>query len=227
MKVGLLIICTNKYSHFLPQLIESADTFFLPNKEVEYYVFTDSEINIKSKRKINFIETQHKPWPWMTLGRYQSFTDNKNTFKNCDYVYYIDVDMKFVSTVGEEIISDLVATQHPYFFGRRGTPETNEKSLAFVSTETKMQYFAGGFNGGKTDNYLTMCNILSQNIKKDYENGIVAIWHDESHMNRYFIDNPPTKILNPSYCYPESGLNLGFPKKILALDKNHQEIRKE
>jgi hypothetical protein len=43
-------------------------------------------------------------------------------------------------------------------------------------------------------------------------------------MNRYFIDNQPTKILDPSYCYPESW-NIPFNKKLLALDKNHSDVR--
>jgi hypothetical protein len=43
-------------------------------------------------------------------------------------------------------------------------------------------------------------------------------------MNRYFIDNKPTKILNPSYCYGES-MNIPFERKLIALDKNHSEIR--
>jgi len=33
------------------------------------------------------------------------------------------------------------------------------------------------------------------------------------------------KFLDPSYCYPESW-NLPYEKKLLALDKNHQEIRR-
>ena len=41
---------------------------------------------------------------------------------------------------------------------------------------------------------------------------------------RYFIDNKPTKILNPSYCYGES-MNIPFDKKLLALDKKHEIVR--
>ena len=67
-------------------------------------------------------------------------------------------------------------------------------------------------------------DILQNNIDKDLIKEYIAIWHDESHLNRYFINNPPKK-LSPSYCYPESW-NLPFERKILALDKNHSELRK-
>ena len=44
MKVGLLIIATNKYIQFLQPLIESADNHFLKNQEVTYFVFTNKDI---------------------------------------------------------------------------------------------------------------------------------------------------------------------------------------
>jgi len=224
-QVGLLIIATNNYITFLDNLIKSADEFFLKNQNVCYFIFTNKEISfLKTKRKIIKIDIEHKAWPWMTLGRYDIFYENSSLFKEIDYLFYCDVDMKFVDHVGDEILSDLVATIHPGFCGKRGTPETNPNSLACISENEELQYFAGGFNGGRTDSFLKMSEKISKNIKTDYSNGIIAIWHDESHMNRYFIDNKPTKILNPSYCYPESW-NLLYNKKIIALDKNHNELR--
>lgn len=226
MRIGLLIIATNKYIQFLQDLISSADKYFLKNEEVVYYIFTNKKIEIKSNRKIVIIDVDHKPFPWMTLERYKIFNNSKDILSDNDYLYYCDVDMRFVDEVSNEIISERVATQHPGFFGRRGTPETNPNSLACVKNNEYMEYFAGGFNGGSSYEYLKMSNILSNNIKKDYENNIIAIWHDESHLNRYFIDNKPTLILSPSYCYGES-MNIPFVKKLLALDKDHKKIRDE
>jgi len=223
-KIGLLIIATNKYVQFLEKLIPSADIFFLPNQDVTYFIFTNKDIDIKSKRNIVKINVEHKDWPWMTLGRYKIFTENSKILSKMDYLYYCDVDMLFVGDVGDEILSDRVATQHPGYYGTRGTPETNNISLACVRSEEEMQYFAGGFNGGSSVEFLKMSKIISRNIDIDYSNGIIAVWHDESHMNRYFIDNVPTKILDPSYCYPESCV-IPFDKKLIALDKNHSDMR--
>ena len=44
-------------------------------------------------------------------------------------------------------------------------------------------------------------------------------------MARRRTKNKPTTILSPSYCYPESW-NLNYTKKLLALDKDHESIRK-
>jgi len=223
--IGLLIIATHKYILFLNDLLISADQYFLPNQNVEYFIFTDHEtINIQSKRKINLIKTNHKPWPWMTLGRYEIFSSNQECFEGIDCLFYCDADMRFCDIVGDEILSDRVATQHPGYYGTRGTPETNPESLACVLPFEQMEYFAGGFNGGTKEQYLKMAQKLANNIRTDYYNNIIAVWHDESHMNRYFIDNPPTKILDPGYCYGES-LKPPFTPRLIALNKNHKEIR--
>ena len=198
-KIGLLIIATNKYIDFLQNLITSADKYFLNLEEVEYFIFSNKDISIISNRKINKINIEHKEWPWMTLGRYEIFYSNKSILEKMDYLYYIDVDMLFVNDVGNEILSDRVATQHPGYYGARGTPEYRSESLAYVHQFEEMQYFAGGFNGGSSSEYLKMSETLSKNIYQDFLNNIISIWHDESHMNRYFIDHPPTKILDPSY----------------------------
>lgn len=223
-KIGLLIIATNKYVDFLQPLITSADKFFLIDQEVEYFVFTNTEIDIHSNRKINRIAIEHKPWPWMTLGRYEIFNAHNNQLKGMDYLYYTDVDMLFVNHVGAEILGKRVATQHPGYYNTRGTPEYRPESLACVFPFEEMQYFAGGFNGGSSIEYLKMAEILSNNINQDFNNGIIAIWHDESHTNRYFIDNPPTVILNPDYCHPSS-LEIKENTKILALVKDHNKYR--
>ena len=69
-----------------------------------------------------------------------------------------------------------------------------------------------------------MSEILKNNIEEDLSKGIIAIWHDESHLNHYLFNNPPATELNSGYCFPE-GAKLPFEKKILALTKNHSLYR--
>jgi len=225
MKIGLLIIATNKYIKFLQNLISSADKWFLPDQQVTYFVFSDQSVSINSKRPVSIIPTEHKPWPWMTLGRYHIFLNSSDTLNKFDYLYYCDVDMLFFDTVGNEILSSLVATQHPLYAGRRGTPETRPESTAYIPEDVTMQYFAGGFNGGESTEYLKMAKVISNNIDTDLnKNSMIAVWHDESHLNRYFVDNKPSKILDSSYCFPEEFIHL-FKPKLIALKKNHAEMR--
>jgi hypothetical protein len=229
MKIGLLIIATNKYTNFLQPLITSADKHFLKQNDVSYFIFTNKNIELLSDRKINIINIEHKEWPWMTLGRYKIFYDAKETLSNMDYLYYCDADMLFYGDVNDEIIGDRVGTIHPGFYSNTNASnvalEKRKESSAYLPPNTIRYYYAGGFNGGKTDEFLKMSEIISNNIDIDLKkHNIIAEWHDESHMNKYFFENRPTIELPPSYCYPESW-NIPFEKLLLALDKNHNEIR--
>ena len=68
---------------------------------------------------------------------------------------------------------------------------------------------------------------MSDRIDSDLKKNIIAVWHDETHWNKYLSETLPSKILTPSYCYPETGYeHLKMAKKIIALNKNHKEFRK-
>ncbi len=232
LNIGLILIATNKYIDFFKPLYDSAKNFFLTNHNVRFYLFTNHKHNFFYE-DVSPIFIEHQPWPFMTLLRYNFIWKNKNIFSNMDYLFYSDVDMKFVHDIQDhEILSDLVAVIHPGFYNKSPKKfplEKNFNSTAFIMDKrTVKMYYAGGFQGGKRDTYLRACKILSENINKDLKKNIIAVWHDETHWNKYLIENCPTKILSPSYCYPETGYTYlsGLTKKIIAVNKNHQEIRK-
>jgi len=52
-----------------------------------------------------------------------------------------------------------------------------------------------------------------------------STWRNEEMISVLCATFNQPKFLDPSYCYPESW-NLPYEKKLLALDKNHQEIRR-
>ena len=49
-----------------------------------------------------------------TLKRYNYFVKEKEYISQFDYCYYFDIDMGIVQDVGDEVLSDLVGTMHPY-----------------------------------------------------------------------------------------------------------------
>jgi len=227
MNIAFLLIATNKYVSFLQQFINSADRYALKGNNITFCIFTNNKTPLETKNKVQYFDIQSEPWPMPTLKRYDYFIEQKNILSEYDYVYYSDVDMRFVDDVGDEIISDLVGTIHPGFYLNNNfefTYDRNPNSLAYVPYGVGTNYFAGGFNGGKSNTFLNMCETISDWRKEDNSKNIIPVWHDESYMNKYFIINPPTLKLSPSYCYPESW-NIPFCKKLLALDKNHSEMR--
>lgn len=205
-RVGLLVTATGKYKVFVLQLVKTAQQFFLPEHEVTCFIFTDA-VDLEPMHNMVVVPAEQKPWPFSTMMRSEIYYDNRALFEEYDYLYAIDADMRFAALVGDEILSQLVATQHPGFVGRRGTFETNFRSTACVHpNEQTTAYKAGGFYGGQKEQFLDFSLRMIGNIKADLESGIIAVWHDESHLNRCFIDTPPTLLLSPEYCYPDPEL---------------------
>jgi histo-blood group ABO system transferase len=159
------------------------------------------------------------------MMRYHAYALRRPALMAEDYLFACDADMLFVDTVGDEILGELVATLHPGFVHQRGSYETNPLSTAYIADNESDHYYCGGFYGGTAKKVLEMLDVNIAHIEEDLRRGIIAVWHDESHWNRYCVDHPPTLVLSPSYCYPESW-NLPYAKKLLALDKNHTEFQK-
>lgn len=222
--IGLCIVATGRYDVYAQRVIESARKYFCKNHNVTYFVFTDGKV--ENAPDVVHVFQKRLGWPYDTLMRFSIYAQHKAELANMDYIYASDADMLFVADVGDEILSSLVATQHPGFVGKRGTYETNKKSTACIRAHEGKCYFAGGFYGGSRDAFFKLVDTTTRKIQADLKKKFIAIWHDESHINRYFIDHKPSLILNPSYCYPE-GSNLPYVQKLLALNKNHAEMRKD
>jgi len=220
--IGFLIVATGKYIDFVTPLIESAKKHFCRNHRVTYFVFTDQEFD--PPENVIRIEQQRLGWPYDTLMRYKVYLDHWQQFTEQDYLFACDADMRFVGAIGDEVLGKRVATLHPGFVGKRGSYETNPQSSAYIDNREGSYYFAGGFYGAERDSFLDILTTNIAHIEDDLKRGIIAVWHDESHWNRYCIDYPPTLILTPSYCYPE-GWNLPYEKKLLALEKDHDAFR--
>lgn len=221
--VGLLIVATGKYIDFVYPLIQSARNHFCQNHHVTYFVFTDQEM--ETAEDVVPIYQCRLGWPYDTMMRYQVYFANWERLKGMDYLFACDADMLFEGEVGDEILGKRVATLHPGFLGKRGSYETNRRSKAYVSRKEGSYYFAGGFYGGDKESFFHILKTNIDRIEDDLRRGIIAVWHDESHWNRYCIDFPPTVILSPAYCFAE-GYNLPYPKKLVTLEKNHAEYRK-
>lgn len=225
-KVGLLLIATSKYNQFVDPIIESIKQYFFVNDEVKVFLFTDKP---RFDLPVLNIEIQHQTWPRITLNRYRTFTQARHLIEDMvDYLFYSDIDMKFVAPIDSEILPDkddqVTVVRHPGFYKGGGSWETRVESACFVPPSHRNIYVAGGFNGGTTKSYMLMAHHCRNFINRDKDHGIIPIWQDESALNAYIIMHP-YKLLDPSYCYPESW-DLPFEKKILALDKNHAELRK-
>ena len=162
-KIGLLVVATNKYIRFIDPLLDSADKYFCPGHKVTYFVFTDKYVTPRNNLVVTHQE--HRVWPYATLLRSQTYLENKHLFDDMDYLFACDADMLFLSPVGDEILAERVATQHPYFLAQRGTYETSNKSTAYIAPHEGSCYFAGGFYGGTRDVFMHMMKTVVARTK--------------------------------------------------------------
>lgn len=247
MNIGILTIATGKYQQFIVPLYKSIAKNFLANHEKTFILFTDEPDSIRKEIEdlgvnCRVIKIRRMGFPGDTLYRYHHFASARDLLvsmkDSCpDALYYFDADMLVSSRVGEEVLptkeKPLIATAHPGYYQRQGhnpmgTPETDSRSTACIpGNRYRPCYWAGGFNGGEFEAFMKMSKEISERVDLDTSNNIVAVWHDESHLNAY-LSEPQNlenvKTLVPSYCYPESW-SLPFEKKILALDKDHAKVR--
>lgn len=220
LNVGLCVVATGKYTCFVPPLLQSARTFFCPTHTVTFFIFTDGVIEDASE---DVVVLPHKRygWPYDTMFRYFAYWNHREHLKNMDYVFACDADMLFVDYMGDEILGERVGTMHPGYVGRRGTYENRKESIACVLPSEGECYFAGGLYGGARDVFLEMVQNLIFMMNRDLDRKIIAVWHDESYLNRYLIDHKPSLILPRAYC----ARPFDKPQKLVALDKDHKEMR--
>ncbi|MCU7551293.1 hypothetical protein OCK74_19380 [Chitinophagaceae bacterium LB-8] len=224
-KVAILYICTGRYTIFWKEFYERCEKFFLEGYRKEYFVFTDGEIRERNDR-IHIIEQKQLGWPFDTLMRFKMFMRVETKLPEFDYIFFLNANMYFQKPVGVEVLPEvedggLMAVKHPGFYNKSNeeyTYERNPSSNAYIPEGKGEYYFMGGFNGGRSKEYLQLIESLDHQIKADLDRDIIAIWHDESHLNKYLLDRK-CKVLDPSYGYPE-GWNIPFEPKIIICDKS-------
>lgn len=181
----------------------------------------DEVSSIRQLPKVTIFPIESIEWPMPTLLRYHTFLQQEELLKTYDYIFYCDVDMVFQNIVGDEILGEgLTATMNPMYALQKNMwmpYEPNPQSTAYIPRPGQLvndngqprfmpQYYAGGFQGGKSDKFLEAMKVMKKNIDTDLNQlNYIAIWNEESHWNRYLFDHPENlNVLNQSYVYPDS-----------------------
>lgn len=158
--------------------------------------------------------TEPVEWPLPTLMRYHLYLQQEEKLKEYDYIFHCDMDMIFVDYVGDEILGEgLTAAKHPMYDLRPNfyAPfEPNPESAAYVPQHKN--YYAGGFQGGKTEEWLKAMWEMKRMVDQDFNKNYIPRWNEESIFNRYLIDHPPAVTLSPAYVYPDSMIDVYYSK---------------
>lgn len=250
VKVAFCCICLNQhYWQYIEPMIRGAKQFFLPGHKTDFFLWSDippDAADLEKKQDKNsfadgfnsaveqltnkkygatIFPTTPEPWPIPTLMRYHLFLQQEEILKEYDYIFYCDVDMRFVNIVGDEILGEaLTVAPHPgYYIRKELYPpyEPSKDSASFIKRPGFIindggkprfmpYYVAGGFQGGRTAEWFKAMRIMKDLVDKDLAIGYYPIWNDETVWNKYLFDVLPTEelmknvFLTPSYIYPDS-----------------------
>lgn len=237
MKLGVIFIGTGRYLNFLPSWYESCEKNLLLNVEKQYFVFTDGEMS-EVPDDVTLIYQDHLSWPYITLLRFDTILKAKDKLTQFDYILFLDADTLIVDEVKEEdIFTDkkYLGVHHPCHYLKMsphnqfpGAFETNKESLAAIAEKDDVSvYFQGCVWGGRVPYVIEMMEELQRRIQIDLDNGVIAQWHDESHMNKFFAERrDDVHILGSEYAYPETfSAYCNFEPKIVHLAKDNSKYQ--
>ena len=235
-KVAICFIGTGKYINFLPNYYQHIEEHFLPESEKTFLVFTDGELEGVPDNVIQY-EQEHLDWPFITLKRFEIINKARAEVMKNDWFVFIDADALVTSDITEEEFFDdsksFFGVHHPcHFLGMSphdkfpGALETNPKCRAAVTEGADTStYWQGCLWGGKVPDVLQLIDELQRRTNDDLKDDIIAVWHDESHLNKFFIENKDrVNTLPSSYAYPEDFADVcDFEAKIVHLSKNNSK----
>ena len=234
MSIAICFIGTGQYLNFLPKYYEKIHKNFLPNTNKTFLVFTDGEGDFPED--VKYYHQEHLDWPYITLNRFEIIDKARDEIKKHDWFVFLDADTLVVNSVAEdEFFTDkpLFGVHHPCHYLKfpphtehPGAFETHPLSEAAIDeTYDTSVYYQGCLWGGKVPEVLDLIENLKNAIQRDTDNNIIAVWHDESHLNKYFIDHKDkVNTLGPQYAYPELFSDYcDFEPKIVHLAKNNSK----
>jgi len=237
MKLSVIFIGTGKYLNFLPKWYESCEKYLVPNISKQYYVFTDGELNDPPENMIPYYQ-EHMSWPYITLLRFKTILKASDFLSKSDWVLFLDADMLPVAEVKEEdLFTDkkYIGVHHPcHFMGMNphdklpGAFETNQESLACITdNDDTSVYFQGCLWGGRVPDVIDMMKELDRRTQDDLLRDVIAVWHDESQMNKFFSERrEDVYVLGPEYAYPEVFSDYcNFEPKIVHLAKDNSSYQ--
>src|SRR5579862_4458233 len=122
--IGILYICTGRYEVFWKDFFRTCEKYFLPEQQKTYFVFTDAtEIFAEKNAKVQKYYQENLGWPNNTLLRFDIFLKHEEQLKKCDYLFFINANVRFVRKINNDILPEkaddgLTAVLHPGFFNK-------------------------------------------------------------------------------------------------------------
>ncbi|TWW61961.1 alpha-1,3-galactosyltransferase 2-like [Takifugu flavidus] len=235
--VALTVFAVGRYlDAYLEAFLQSAERHFMLGLPVTYYVFTDQpekipHIKLGPQRRLKVLQVQRASrWQDISMMRMKTIADTieSDIRHQSKYVFCFDVDQVFSGRFGPEALGESVALLHAYYYRlpkRLYTYDRNPKSVAYM--ENGDFYYHAAVFGGSWESVKALTETCYKSIMEDKKNNVEALWHDESHLNKYMLLNKPSRVLSPEYCWdPDIGYrtDIHIPRLLWA-PKDYTRLR--
>ncbi|XP_063001028.1 N-acetyllactosaminide alpha-1,3-galactosyltransferase-like [Elgaria multicarinata webbii] len=237
--IGLTVFAIGKYlDKYLRNFLTSADAFFMSGHNVIFYVMVDdlSKVPLIELSPLRTLKTfyvkQESRWQDVSMMRMKVIGDlvESHARHEVDFLFCMDVDQIFQSNYGVEALDESVAQLHAWFYKADKysfTYERDPQSAAYIPYEEGDYYYHGAVFGGTPQHVLNLTRQCYEGIMRDKGHNVEAVWHDESHLNQYYLLHKPTKLLSPEYCWD---YKMGIPYeiqniKLAWMPKEYEEVR--
>jgi hypothetical protein len=241
-KVYVIFIGTQKYSNFFEMWYNGIKDHLFVDCEKTILAFSDlvDSREIFNKPDVIKFKIPHLPWPFVTLSRFEFIKkalEKLGDSNDASHLLFLDADL---IPVANKSFKDIFGTRSKKFVAVHHPAQAENHSWnSFVKTglstskididTTNMLYRQGCLWGGEMEAVKEMLEECVKNIEIDKKNGVMADWHDESHMNYWFAKNDSqVYTLDATYAWPaaprwtKTMASLGFSKpSMVHLDKPH------
>ncbi|XP_029508064.1 globoside alpha-1,3-N-acetylgalactosaminyltransferase 1-like [Oncorhynchus nerka] len=240
LTIATTVFAVGRYIRFLRDFLESAEKHFMVGLDVHYYVFTDlpgdvpNNVTLGVGRLLSIVRVpKFDRWQEISLRRMELIQTaiKDRIHRGANYIFCLDVDMRFHGRVGPEALGRLVGAIHPWFYmyPRSQFPyERRTVSTAYIPMDQGDFYYQANIFGGALEDVHRLTKTCRENLEVDKSVGVEAVWQEESHLNWYLLRNKPTKLLSPEYVWDDSKGQDAKEIKLVRFSsviKNKAEVR--
>lgn len=200
MKIAILYIATKRYKELWPLFFDSCEKHFLPNQEKKYLIFTD-DITQFTGNKVKIISIVDSPnWFDVSLNRFDYFLQCEKELLDYDYTFFFNANTIFQSIVLEDKViptleNDYLIGSSMYKLSKAYYPKCPQKSSCYIPEEKKKdRFYIGSFIGGRSKEFLNVCEKCSLMIAEDRRRNLIPDTYDEYYYNKALMDKNPLLV---------------------------------